>query len=484
MVDLNLLPEEMRKIEEQKKRDAEKKPPVFEVKLSVPEDEKNADLKMRGGVFSGVFKRKEKILPLPPIIPVQKKIDEKNIPGSARGNDFMPSQKSIVHTADSMVRGEIHIAPPIQGQPLKKPQAPEKKIFPKPEMKKTIVLESASLKIASKKKPGFWAWLKSLFARHKKEKIVLPKIDKKPELFEIQAPLPALPIKTLEIKKPEMPLPPPPQTITQAPIRRSETDLFKFLPPELKKEAPKPAPILSPKPAPIQKPAEAQKTMAIIPPRPQKAPSMKSVKKNDDDMSPVDTLRINLIPQDLVRHPELEITGKVVVLVAVALASCLITFGWYQYVQWRGRDIAQKNNELQAQIDSIKKQVMDYDRERKEVEILIAGLSSMENLLGRHIHWTKVFKLLEQNTVDDVYFSNFAASQSGSLRLSATGKDYISVARQLVAFQKATEFVQSVEINSASASGEKDADGKPMITSAMFDVNIQLQPDVFYVKYE
>ena len=487
MVDLNLLPEEMRKIEEQKKRDAEKKPPVFEVKLSIPEDEKSDDLKMKGGVFSGVFKRKEKPMPPPPIIPVQKKIDEKNIPGSARGNDFMPRQLPVVHTPDSLVRGEIHIAPPIQGQPVKKPQAPEMKIPIKPELKKTIVLESAPLQIASKKKSGFWAWLKSLFVRRKKEKIYFPKIDKKPELpklSDIKPLLPELPIKTLEIKKPITPLPPPALMKTQTPLLQ-EPEIFTFPISEQKKEATKivpPAPI---KPVLAQKPVEKPKPTVIIPPKPQKTPFQKSIPKKDiDDMAPVDTLRINLIPQDLVQHPELEIMGKVVLLVVVALASCLMTFGWYQFVQWRGRDISQKNNELQAQIDSIKKQVLDYDKERQEVEILIAGLSSMENLLGKHIHWTKVFKLLEQNTIDDVYFSNFAASRSGSLRLSASGKDYISVARQLVAFQKATEFVLSVEINSASASGEKDVDGKPVIVATLFDVDIKLQPDVFYVKYE
>jgi len=239
MVDLNLLPEEMRKIEEQKKRDAEKKPPVFEVKLSIPEDEKSDDLKMKGGVFSGVFKRKEKPMPPPPIIPVQKKIDEKNIPGSARGNDFMPRQLPVVHTPDSLVRGEIHIAPPIQGQPVKKPQAPEMKIPIKPELKKTIVLESAPLQIASKKKSGFWAWLKSLFVRRKKEKIYFPKIDKKPELpklSDIKPLLPELPIKTLEIKKPITPLPPPALMKTQTPPPQ-EPEIFTFPISEQKKEA-------------------------------------------------------------------------------------------------------------------------------------------------------------------------------------------------------------------------------------------------------
>ncbi len=52
MVDVNLLPDEYRKKEE--KEAARKKPPVFEVKLSRPEDEKSEEGK-GAGVFQGIF---------------------------------------------------------------------------------------------------------------------------------------------------------------------------------------------------------------------------------------------------------------------------------------------------------------------------------------------------------------------------------------------------------------------------------------------
>lgn len=434
MVDINLLPEELRKKEEQEKKEAQKRPSVFEVKFTAPQGAEKPEHAGKTGIFSSVFQKKEKPLPYPKSPPMEGIVPKKQ---QAQTKEEIPvaEKKPVIEKIQPAKLEEIHIAPP-----------EKKEILPK---KPTIVPPA-------KKPMGFWAWIKSLFVKQKKEKIPMPILEKKPILPPIAK---FEPERKLEERKEIIPASIPPRPPLPIPLKPT---LQK--PPEPLKPTP-PAPLKTGK-------VEAQKAM------PRKAGKEREVE------IPVKTLAINLIPQDLVQHPELYIGKKIILLFIAAFVSAAFVFGWYEFIQWRSRDIADQNNKIQAEIDTIKTEMLQYDRERKEVEALIAGLSSMEDLLNRHVYWTRVFEQLQNYTIDDVYFTNFAASRDGTLRLSAIGRDYISVARQLVVFQNARNFVSKVEINSASARTDKDSEGKPVITGTSFDVMIELVPEIFYAKYK
>ena len=81
----------------------------------------------------------------------------------------------------------------------------------------------------------------------------------------------------------------------------------------------------------------------------------------------------------------------------------------------------------------------------------------MQVLLENHIYWTALFDELEHNIAKDVYYTNFVAESNGDILLTAKTKTYHSVAEQLQIFQKA-DFVQSVEVSSASQSAEETVD--------------------------
>ncbi len=103
------------------------------------------------------------------------------------------------------------------------------------------------------------------------------------------------------------------------------------------------------------------------------------------------------------------------------------------------------------------------------------NLKTIKELLNSHIYWTKFFGLLEKYTLADVFYTNFSMSGKEKLTIAATGRDYITVAKQLVAFQDAADFAKTVKIDAAAA----QTDEQNQISGVTFTINLDLGPDVF-----
>ena len=64
-----------------------------------------------------------------------------------------------------------------------------------------------------------------------------------------------------------------------------------------------------------------------------------------------------------------------------------------------------------------------------------------------------------------------------ALTIQAVGRDYESVAEQLVAFEQANDFVKNVRIDSASAVIDLDSETYQGVN---FNVNLEFLPEVFF----
>ena len=190
------------------------------------------------------------------------------------------------------------------------------------------------------------------------------------------------------------------------------------------------------------------------------------------------TLAINLIPEEFARHPELNLSRKFLVyLLALGVSAFAVLvvgqiIGLYQY--WIGNEIRQTeqiNVQYRAQID-------DYQATLTEAQALQQELLTMQQLLGAHRYWTRVFDALQKVTIDEVYFTSFSSASDGSLELSAHGRDYESVARQLVAFQQATDVIATVSITGASAILDQDT---CQVGEVGFAASLRLRPEVFFI---
>ena len=65
------------------------------------------------------------------------------------------------------------------------------------------------------------------------------------------------------------------------------------------------------------------------------------------------------------------------------------------------------------------------------------GLLTARSLLSKHIYTSQLFKVLEDNTLADVYYTGFTYkfSEGGSVDLLGIAKDYVALHRQLEQFR-------------------------------------------------
>ena len=507
MVDINLLPNELRGREEAERKRLSKTPKVVEITLTNPAKSASADLPHGG---SGVGRPQppkrplppppESTLPPPPRIPlpsrpellrfVRPHLFGRSAPAAkvvtappVKIPAPPPLPKTSVRPLDAaeaarlseIVKREVRAVGPrtmpglpqrpkhhrrtfgqwISGLFARKPKPVSMPKLLPPEVKVVIKLpapKSAPLLLLPKPKRhrrSFWQWLKGLFAR-KPKPLSMPKILPKP------VPLPSLPPKPLIITVVKPPLPPPPVSVVP----------------------PRPLPPTPPVPVVPPSPVQKKPSAPVLPPLPPKPLPKQAEKPGKTVERPVKTLAINLIPEEFARHPELNLSRKFLVyLLALGVSAFAVLvvgqiIGLYQY--WIGNEIRQTeqiNVQYRAQID-------DYQATLTEAQALQQELLTMQQLLGAHRYWTRVFDALQKVTIDEVYFTSFSSASDGSLELSAHGRDYESVARQLVAFQQATDVIATVSITGASAILDQDTG---QVGEVGFAVSLRLRPEVFFI---
>ncbi len=185
---------------------------------------------------------------------------------------------------------------------------------------------------------------------------------------------------------------------------------------------------------------------------------------------------VNLIPAELAKHPELELpkklsSGGMVIFIFILLAvTAYLGMTWYQL------KITRQIEEIEIKIDDLNQQIAQYEKGKLAALELESYLALVRQLLDNHVYWTKFFGLLEDYTIEDVYYSNFSMAGKEKLVIAAVGKDYNSVAKQLVAFQQASDFVKDVRIDAASAEINPETG---TYNGVSFNINLELLPDVF-----
>lgn len=184
---------------------------------------------------------------------------------------------------------------------------------------------------------------------------------------------------------------------------------------------------------------------------------------------------VNLLPEELVGQYEprkklinLGITSGLTV---VAVAAIYVIMIVYQ------SSIVSRTETVRTEANTINQQISQLQETRTAALALKDKVEAIAERLDQHIYWTTFFAQLEKYTVPDVYYSNvFAGDINGQLTLEATGRDFSSVARQLLAFQQADDFVETVVINSASRVSEVEGGGE----TVSFGIELKLVEGVFF----
>ena len=205
----------------------------------------------------------------------------------------------------------------------------------------------------------------------------------------------------------------------------------------------------------------------------------KGVKEKNDIMHMEKTVisDVNLIPSSATWERKFSTQTKIFYLSITILVSLIITSVIYSGITWYEIKINKQVKESQTVISDLEKHISFYEENFSQMKEVQKQLSLVAGLLNQHLYWTKLLDKLEAHTIDEVYYLDFSATNNNDLSLSAIGKDYSSVARQLVAFKEA-DFVEEVSITSASMS----VDPETLESTALFSIGLILKEDILIKK--
>jgi hypothetical protein len=222
-----------------------------------------------------------------------------------------------------------------------------------------------------------------------------------------------------------------------------------------------------PKPPKVKK-VEKQKPIAPSPPPPpppkvKDVPKPKPVKKEKYHSAPKAEkakFDINLIPEELLQIRYKKSRQKTVTIMMSVLIPALIITGLFVIIDQQQRLIDRNIIQLNDDRDKLNEYFERFENVQKKNIKLQDKLLTINELLQKHIYWTKFFSLLERYTLDDVHYTDFTADTSGQFVLPAVSslgdeKDvedriadgYYKAAQQIVALGQADDFVDSVSVD-------------------------------------
>lgn len=180
---------------------------------------------------------------------------------------------------------------------------------------------------------------------------------------------------------------------------------------------------------------------------------------------------VNLVPEEIsgkgARRNYILMVGGV-----AGIALILIAIAYVGLVLYEGK-VFKETDDNNSAIAALDAQLDQLTMAKRQAFHFHATTLQAVNLLDKHLYWTKFLSGLEQYTVDTVYFSSMNADQQGRVTLQGVGKDIRSVARQLLAFREATDFVVDAQITTAQVQEQETG------TSVTFPVTLTLVGNVF-----
>ncbi len=301
----------------------------------------------------------------------------------------------------------------------------------------------------------------------------------------------------VEAKPPQAPLPDrAAKPVMSAPAPAAKPAMSKIEP---KLVAPKPekaAPAASMASKPAAAPKPEVKPQSMLEPRTRPAPKPEPVKidavakpvkpqKKDDKKAKLHEPAadggfmgpgVNLVPSDVVRAAQ----GTPWGLYAGILVAVLgVWVGVSGYSISRARSAEARVQELNARMTQVNTIIKDYESDKTVHVALQKQFTLVKGLVDGHIYWTPFLQKLEETTIPDVYYMGMNANRDGSVTLRAVAKNYASAARQIRAFERASTFVQSVQVNQARQDLQKGA-ALP-VPVVEFDIQLKLVAGIFTV---
>lgn len=183
---------------------------------------------------------------------------------------------------------------------------------------------------------------------------------------------------------------------------------------------------------------------------------------------------VNLVPSEVAAAAQGTPWGIYAGILVVVLG---VWVGVSGYAISRAKRAETRIQELNARLTQVNTIIKDYEEDKPAHVALQKQFTLVKDLVNAHVYWTPFLQKLEETTIPDVYYLGINANRDGSVTLRAVAKNYASAARQIRAFERASAFVQSVQVNQARQELQRGA-ALPVPVVA-FDVQLKLVSGVF-----
>lgn len=176
-------------------------------------------------------------------------------------------------------------------------------------------------------------------------------------------------------------------------------------------------------------------------------------------------IEVNLIPEETTTAPR----GLLWLLIGCVMAAVIIVAGVFL---WLGMQINKQQQQvavIQDQIVATAKEIVQQKNVIEGVEVTNKQVELTQGLLDSHIYWTNFFRWLEGVTLPNIYYSGFMGDAVGKFNLSASAKDYTTLAQQLLLLQSNGQVLQ-VSVSEAN----RDSEGW-----VNFNLSFSVKPGLF-----
>lgn len=201
------------------------------------------------------------------------------------------------------------------------------------------------------------------------------------------------------------------------------------------------------------------------------------LRANNDDRA-----QVNLLPRDVAHHPFAQHHARQLVLVALVCAVfiALVDIGLVLYQ----RRIHADTSSVEDTIIRLDQQIKSYQAMETSARGVSNHLGALHDIVSEHIYWTPLFQLLEERTLENVYYERMlGTATSGLFTFEAVAPNFRTVETQVHAFRTSPS-VKSVAVHTASET-EKQAtvvEGETPVLPAeqiSFRMDVEFQPSLF-----
>ena len=196
---------------------------------------------------------------------------------------------------------------------------------------------------------------------------------------------------------------------------------------------------------------------------------------------------VNLIPEDS-QEKNIPVSIILFLIMSVVISGALVFGGWL-WASYYHNTISTTISEIDAEISLIEADISQYSQLQEDARIIQNKITSVQDLLDKHIYWSEFFNKLEFYTITDVYYSSMSVDINGAVTLSAVGSSYENAVKQLMVMEKANDYITKVTIsditfqNDTAVADENTENENQIISEELnvnFNINLMVQPEIFY----